>query len=389
VTILWGWLALAAGALSAQAAERRPFELAAGDRVVLVGNTFVERDLAHNDFETLLSGRFKDRSVTFRNLGWSGDTVYGTARAGFGSAEDGFRRLREHVAQLKPTVLFLAYGMNESFEGEAGLPRFAQGMSRLLEALLPTGARVVLVAPHRHENLGPPLPDPAEHNRNLRLYVEMIRKVALERRLDFINLFELLVPGPGEPPLTENGIHLSARGYRRAAEVMEKALGLPPRAWRVELQPQGRPETQGVVLSDLTWSATSVRFTALDALLPGGEERRLRVAGLSAGTFTLKIGGRPVLSGSESEWNRGMAIVEGPSFEQAERLRQAIGLKNLFYFNLWRPQNETYIFGFRQKEQGHLREEFPQYDPILADREARIAQLRVPVPETYSLELRR
>jgi lysophospholipase L1-like esterase len=389
VTILVGWLALAAGSLSAQAVEGRPFELASGDRVVLIGATFVERDLAHNYLETLLAGRFKDRAVTFRNLGWSGDTVYGTARAGFGSTEDGFRRLKEHVAQLKPTVVFVAYGMNESFEGEAGLPRFAQGMSRLLEALLPTGARVVLLSPYRHENLGPPLPDPAEHNRILRLYVEMIRKLALERRLDFINLFELLVPGPGEPPLTQNGIHLGARGYLRAAQVIEKALGLPPRVWRVEIPVQGRPEAQGVVLSDLSASSTSVRFTATDAMLPGGEERRLRVAGLAAGTYTLKIGDRSVLAGTESDWNRGMAITEGPPFEKAEQLRQAIGLKNLFYFNLWRPQNETYIFGFRQKEQGHLREEFPQYDPILADREARIARLRLPVPETYSLELRR
>ncbi len=37
-------------------------------------------------------------------------------------------------------------------------------------ALAPTRARIVLLSPLRHEDLGRPLPDPAEHNKNLRLY---------------------------------------------------------------------------------------------------------------------------------------------------------------------------------------------------------------------------
>ena len=53
------------------------FELADGDRVVLLGNTFVERDLQHNRLETLLTSRFHAKTVVFRNLGWDGDTVFG------------------------------------------------------------------------------------------------------------------------------------------------------------------------------------------------------------------------------------------------------------------------------------------------------------------------
>jgi len=97
------------------------FELRQGDRVVLLGNTLVEREQRHGYWETALTTRFPDRDVTFRNLGWSGDTVFGEARAGFGSPADGFRLLTEHVLALKPTVLLIAYGINEAFEGEAGL----------------------------------------------------------------------------------------------------------------------------------------------------------------------------------------------------------------------------------------------------------------------------
>ncbi|MBI1916707.1 MAG: GDSL family lipase, partial [Planctomycetes bacterium] len=93
---------------AARAADR--IELRQGDRVVLLGNTLVEREQRFGYWETVLTTRYPDRDVTFRNLGWSGDTVLGEARAGFGSPADGFRHLTEHVLALKPTVLLVAYG---------------------------------------------------------------------------------------------------------------------------------------------------------------------------------------------------------------------------------------------------------------------------------------
>src|SRR5215510_1122253 len=60
---------------SAQAAPPK-FELVEGDRVVFIGNTFVERDIQNNYLETLLTASYPNRNITFRNLGWSGDTVF-------------------------------------------------------------------------------------------------------------------------------------------------------------------------------------------------------------------------------------------------------------------------------------------------------------------------
>src|SRR5258708_4021869 len=102
-----------------------------GDRVVRVGKTFIEREQSDGYLETLLTARFPDRHVTFRNLGWSGDTVHGEARAGFGTPEDGFRNLEEHVLALKPTVIIVGYGSNEAFDGRPGLARFLKGVDRL------------------------------------------------------------------------------------------------------------------------------------------------------------------------------------------------------------------------------------------------------------------
>jgi lysophospholipase L1-like esterase len=362
------------------------FELKDGDRVALIGNTYAERDLPHSALEIRLTARYKDRNLQFRNLGWSGDTVWCDARAGFGKAQDGFNHLAKHVAELRPTTIFLAYGMNESFEGEKGLARFLEGLDRLLDMLEASRGRIVMISPVRHEDLGRPLPDPSAHNKDLRLYIDAMAKVAAKRGHAFVDLFELLGPGTKEEPLTENGIHLNGRGYRKAAAAIEKALGLAPPAWHVEIDSLGQSNTGGTALSEIAASTSSIRFTALDGTLPLDEERILKVTSLNAGLYTLKIDGQAVVSGTESQWRSGLPVTRGPAHEQAAKLRETTAAKNFQYFNRWRPQNETYIFGFRKKEQGHLAPEIPQFDPIIEKMEAEIAKLRVPVAHTFALE---
>jgi lysophospholipase L1-like esterase len=342
----------------------KPFELADGDRVVFVGNTFFERDLHYNHLETALTARWPGRNVVFRNLGWDGDTVWGDARAEFGSPADGFNSLAKHVADLKPTVIFVAYGMSESYAGPKGIDPFTQQLDKLLDMLSRTQARIVLLSPIRHEDLGRPLPDPAEHNQNLRLYGDAIAKVAARRSFDFINLFDL--SGSEKQPLTQNGIHLNDRGYRAATWAIERALGLPPLTCEIEKSQPGS-------------------FVQKDATLPSGG-RTLKVRGLAAGTYVLKIDDVPVATAKAEDWAKGVALTRGPEFDQLEKLRALIAEKNLHYFHYWRPQNDTYIFGFRRKEQGNLTAEFPKYPPILDEKDAEIAKLRVPVAHTYVLE---
>lgn len=363
--------------------SKKPFELADGDRVVLVGNTFFERDLRFNHLETALTSRWPSRNVTFRNLGWDGDTVWGDARAEFGSPADGFNSLSKHVADLKPTVIFVAYGLSESYAGPGGVDPFIQQLDKMLDMLSRTQARMILLSPIRHEDLGAPLPDPAAHNADLRLYVDAIAKVAARRGLDFVNLFDLA--GSKEQPLTQNGIHLNDRGYRAATWTIERALGLAPLAWDVSIDAKGKSLGQGTTLSDLHASPDGAKFQAADASLPGSG-RILRVEGLTPGKYELKIDGVVVATAAAEDWAKGVALKSGPEFAQAEKLRGLIEEKNRHYFHYWRPQNDTYIFGFRRKEQGHLTAEFPKYPPILNEKDAEIAKLRVPAAHSYVLE---
>ena len=73
----------AAAVLAGPAAAADPFEFKDGDRVVLLGSTLVEREQQYGYWETAADAANADKNVTLRNLGWSGDTVFGEARDGF------------------------------------------------------------------------------------------------------------------------------------------------------------------------------------------------------------------------------------------------------------------------------------------------------------------
>jgi lysophospholipase L1-like esterase len=366
----------------AHAAE--PFRLRDGDRVVLLGSTLIEREQRYGYWETLLTGRHPDCNVVFRNLGWSGDTVWGEARAGFETAREGYQRLVEQTLAVKPTVILLGYGTNESFAGEAGLPRFEEQLNKLLDDLAPSKARVVLLAPPLFEETRWVGGDFEQRQRDLKRYTEAIRQVARARQLLFADEFCQRY-GPASP-LTDNGMHLSAYGYRYTAgnllvELKGPDGGLKP----IEFNGPGSQE----VVQD------SLPGPPYPQAPPNGDSQAdsmVIVRGLKPGKYTLKIDGRAVHTADADAWMNPPAfgrvlVMQGPSLDQAEKLRQTIVAKNREYFYRWRPQNETYLFGFRKHEQGQNAVEVPQFEPLVAELEKDIAKLRVPIAHKYELLL--
>ena len=106
---------------------------------------------------------------------------------------------------------------------------------------------------------------------------------------------------------------------------------------------------------------------------------RLQIGGLPPGRYTLTIDGKPVATLDAGRWGSGVLIDRGPESDQVERLRAAIIGKNRLYFYRWRPQNETYLFGFRKHEQGKNAREIPQFDPLVEpSREARSPGCKCP-----------
>ena len=277
---------------------------------MLLGDTLIEREQEFGYLETRLYTRFSDRKFMVRNLGWSADTPLGESRArfDFNQPGKGFDQIKEQITALKPTVVFIGYGMANSFAGEEGVPKFKTDLGKLIDTIQGISSninvRFVLLSPIRHEKLPAPLPDPSTHNDQLARYSTAIAELATERGFPFVSLFDWMEK-PSKQPLTDNGIHLNARGYGLMAEAIEKNLG-----WK----PLRLPE------------------------------------------------------------------------KKAEVLRHVIIEKNKLFFNRWRPQNETYLFGFRKHEQGQNAKEIPMFDPFIAAEEARIFDLVNPAGKNSARE---
>jgi lysophospholipase L1-like esterase len=370
-------LLLALAALPTRAAD---FKLIDGDRVVLLGNTLIEREQRYGYWESALTSRWPDRNITFRNLGWSGDTVWGESRAGFDTPVQGYQRLLDHTLALKPTVILIAYGTNESFAREPGLPRFQKQLEQLLNDLAPSKARIVLLAPPLVEASRWLGGKPDDRNRNLRLYADAIKQTAEKRHAAFVPDF--CQAAGSTHPLTDDGMHLTGFGYWATAPGLldELKVGVKPRLETVELAGQAPVRMTQKLLPEPPAPADSgVEQRPVDCLV--------RARDLKPGKYTLKIDGRAVHTADAETWMKpgGVGVPAGPLLEQSEKLRLAIVEKNRLYFYRWRPANETYLFGFRKHEQGQNAREIPQFDPLVAEEEGKIAKLRVPVEHTYEL----
>jgi lysophospholipase L1-like esterase len=196
-----------------------------GERIVFLGSALVEQEQFHGYLETRLLRQAAGKKIVCRNLGWSGDTVRGVARTSGYQNPEGMARLLREVKAQQPTLLFVGYGMNESFAGRAGLDPFLQGYRQLLDELASLKARIVILSPTPHEDLGRPYPEPTEHNRDLAIYGDALRELARQRGAIFVDLFQPLRMQQGR--YTTNGILLNDAGYRAMAVEVERQLGLP------------------------------------------------------------------------------------------------------------------------------------------------------------------
>jgi len=222
------------GSSGASSASGASWSLRDGDRIVFLGDTFVEREGDRGFIETALVAAHPEASLTFRNLGWSGDTVWAESRGVFDQPAKGYDRMLTLVHELKPTIVFVAYGRNESYQGEAGLAVFRAQLEKLCddlrtaaavgaanESVKPADVRLVLVTPHRFETA-----DAAARNASLAVYSQAIRDVSTAKQAGLVDLFaELPATAAAGDTLTENGVHLSNAGYAQAARVFAAASG--------------------------------------------------------------------------------------------------------------------------------------------------------------------
>jgi lysophospholipase L1-like esterase len=397
-SIVLAVIAFAFGAVMAQNPSKNPgvFDLKNNDRVVFLGNSLFENELQYGYLELALTTRWPDRNVTFRNLGWTGDNVWGEARSTFTNPPTPYQHLMQQITKSQPTVVFIAYGGVEAQEGEAGLPRFKEGLAKLLDKIDSLGARSILLSPI------PVVYEDAEanvtqRNANLELYASAIAKMASERGKTYIDIYKPIQEISKKASILENGVHLNEAGYYYLASVLEKSLGLStqPQQVNISISKNAAEASPSAKILESGTENTTLKFTIDEKYLPlplpvkgtaGTENLQLvKIAGLKKGFYTLTIDDQEVKTASAQKWAEGVAITQGPDFNQVAQLREMIIKKNEQFFFQYRPLNRTYILGFRSYEQGRHAKGLEEQSLIIKWLEGQIALHSLPKSRVYQL----
>ena len=188
-----------------------PLQLKRGDHICLIGNTLFERAQLFGSIPATIHAGFPDHELVIRNLAWSGDEV------GLMPRPENFADLDQHLFHEKADVIFAAFGFNESFAGEAGIPEFRQRLEAFLERTKTkafngkTAPRIILVSPIPNENV-PGVSAADQNNENIARYTSVMKEVAAEQHVAFIDVdTPMRAVLSGADDLTSNGCHLTKR----------------------------------------------------------------------------------------------------------------------------------------------------------------------------------
>ena len=268
-----------------------------GDHICLIGNTLAERQQHFGWLETLLHAQFPEHHLVVRNLGYSGDEIDGWKNSShrlrsmsFGSQDEWLAgnspvpqpkklsprdegKVRENRLELtntKADIIFAFYGYNESFAGEAGLPKFKNDVKEFIEHTKGqkyngrSAPKLVLFSPIAQELLADPnLPGRdaiAKTNARLKLYSDALAEVAKANDVLFVDLFGPTaqfgkeLPGSPARPITINGIHINAKGDMWLAVYAMDQLVKSPHPWETgEWWKTLEPLRKAVVDKDFYW----------------------------------------------------------------------------------------------------------------------------------------
>ena len=390
------------------------------DHVVLLGGTFIERaqQFGHLEAALMNSGA---TGLTFRNLGWSADTVFAESRGIFDRPAKGYARMIEHLRAEEPDVVFVQYGQNEAMQEASGAnsDTFQQQLRKLISDIKVTTPEVVLVTPHPLLKNLPPLPDASMWNPALQRYSQAVQSVADETGCLCVDLFvgfeDRLIEAAetvglwrsgmiaDEHPdlkaallhsLTDNGMHWNNFGYRCISSMFAQALfGDVDRQLTVTID--ASEGVQSVAVASGGKISVTPKMIQIKLNGPWLRSGMLMIdASQSQSTVSAvsRVSGKQLIplvevDITEPSTSGGPGKVRYQFTEDYDQLVDLLIRKNELYFHRWRPQNITYLFGFRKHEQGNNAAEIAEFDPLIVDYEKQIQGLLGSAGPTIQLEL--
>ena len=350
-SILAGLL-LAAPSAEARASERVP--IGDDETVAFYGDSITEQNLYAEYLETFLLSRFPTKRIACFNFGWGGDTAAG-----------GDKRWRRDAAPVKPTLVFVDFGMNDGGYrpyDEAVARRYLADQRALAADIRRGGAREVLLAPTPvDEDIRK---DGGAYNDALSRMGRGLMGLADELKVPSIDLFQpmreaMAAARKREPGATliPDAVHPNAAGHLVMAYAVMRGLDAPRGIGDVVVR-EGRPgAADGVKIAGVTRSGGGLEFELTPPFLPfyvPPEARsalslipfedevnrfRLRVEDAAEGDWTLSADGVTLGTFSAQRLREGvdLALLEKAPWSAAGRtLWEAAQARWEKHFEAWR-----------------------------------------------------
>jgi lysophospholipase L1-like esterase len=354
------------------AAQNGGFYLKDGDRVVFYGDSITEQKLYTNFAETFVLTRFPHLNVSFVNSGWGGDRVTG---GGGGPIE---RRLQRDVFPFKPTVVTVMLGMNDG--GYRPLDdkiyeTYTRGYQKIVSDLkraLP-GVRLTLIQPSPYDDVTRPPTFEGGYNATMLRFAAFVKELAAKEGALTADLNTPVVAALEKANAADakqaqriinDRVHPGAGGHVLMAAALLKAWGAPAVVTEVEIDAARaggvravNTKVTGLTVAEslppiLSWTqedralpfpldmndpvfALAVRSSDFVETL---NRQPLRVKGLPAARYALKIDGAEVGVFTKEELEKGvnLAVLPTPMLKQAQEVHALTNKHNNLRNASWR-----------------------------------------------------
>jgi putative heme-binding domain-containing protein len=205
-----------------EAFEAGKFVVRPGEVIVFTGSANAVFEQQRGELEALLATAAKDARPVCRHMGWEGDTVYEQWRAmNFGGWNEQFKA-------INASCIVTWFGQIEALDDNKSADDFRSAYGKLLDQFRGWTPRIVVLSPLPFEKpRGPWVPDNTKRNARVQQHAETAAKLASERHFIYVDLLTpLAARTKSDPPLTENGMHLTPEGQRVVAALIAEKLGI-------------------------------------------------------------------------------------------------------------------------------------------------------------------
>ena len=405
-----------------------------GDRVVFLGDSITEQRLYTTYIEAYTLTRYPNWKLSFRNVGWGGDTSWLRQRAHpnegqlFAADEAAQQKMVENsvgrglardVLPLKPTAVTIKFGMNDhSYQPfrEDIFRAYVRSQTQLAKVLEENGARVAFLTPQPIEEKRAD-PDQDPRNQSLRKFSDGLKDVAAKENAVFVDQFApymtiLLRERASNPDHMIGGgdaVHPGPIGHTVMAWAVLKGLGAPALVSRAEIDASARKvaRAEHCKIEQLQVEDGKVRFERADEALPMPidphaepalklapileelNQYELQISGLPEGTYNVSIDGEPATKATSEELAKGcnLANSAGPITTQVRQLLSLVFQKNNLYFNRWRNVQLYEFPAWVQSPEVEAKRttELDRLDREIADLESQIESARQLKPHHFEI----